>query len=267
MEQFTSSGVKLTVFNDESCPIDYASYNSREPNCNVKCHSHNFTQIIYVIEGELSVHAEKEYICQKGDVAIIPDGVVHSIYSEKGYKELLIGFKPEFTGDDLHKQICSITSITKETMPDLLSTVSDTVKWFDKLSIIARDIILTYLNLFLLLVSHNLSDRQSSNFVKKLSDYLDSSLDREPSITEIANIFFISVSHLQRLCHQHFGMGVKSLYNKKRYAHSCSLLTGSDMTAKEIGEAIGFSSAANFSAFFKKHSGMTPVAYRKNNLK
>ena len=266
MQQFTATNSKPIFFYDEQCLFQYAEYNSREPNVNVKCHSHNFTQIIYVLEGTLSIHAEKEYKCNKGEIAIIPPGIVHSIYSETGYKEFLIGFNKDYSEDNIHHRTISLTAITKEYMPDLMPTVYDMIKWLDKFSIIAKDIILTYLNLFILLVANNLSDSQSSNFVKKLSDYLDSTLDKELSLTEIADSFFISVSHLQRLCHQHFGVGVKTLYNKKRYARACSLLTGSDMTAKEIGEAIGFSTAANFSAFFKKHSGMTPVAYRKNNL-
>jgi AraC-like DNA-binding protein len=56
----------------------------------------------------------------------------------------------------------------------------------------------------------------------------------------------------------------------KEYIQSCILLSSkrmlyfSDLSAKEIGYEMGFSEPANFSAFFKKHTGTAPSHYRES---
>ena len=134
------------------------------------------------------------------------------------------------------------------------------------MSLDADNIRMTYINLFLLLVANRRTKHQESNFGTRLSEYLDQNLKNEISIPEIESKLSISPSHLQRLCHKYFGTGVKTLYNKKRFAKACSLLIDTRLSAKDISIEIGFSTATNFSSFFKKHSGVAPLTYRKNNI-
>ena len=41
------------------------------------------------------------------------------------------------------------------------------------------------------------------------------------------------------------------------------MVAKSELTFKQISEAMGFASESYFNAFFKKHVGITPGAYKK----
>lgn len=266
MQRYTATDSKLTVFDEKSYPIDYAVYNSRTKDHLVKTHSHDFYQLIYIIDGDLTIKADKKYECFKGDFIILPPRQIHSLSSKNGYKELLIGFKKCDDCENQHYALASCQNVFRASTPNLLPMVTDIAKWLGNLSTYSQSIIINYVNLFLLLAANHMTNSGHYDFGTRLSDYLDKHLESEISIDEISVALSISASHLQRLCHQYFGTGVKNLFNKKRFAKACALLTNTTLSSKEIGEITGFSTAANFSAFFKKHSGMSPLTYRKNNF-
>lgn len=266
MEQYQGANSKLTIFDNSMFPIDHAAYNIRFKEFSVKEHYHDFYQLIYIIDGSAIVKIDKMYECNKGEVIIVPPGAKHSIKTVTGYRELLIKFHRCNDIENQHYTLASSTSIYHANVSKLLSMANDIIKWIDNYSLISANIITNYVNLFLLLIANHQTADQSSNIGSKLSDYLDCNLDRDLSIDEISRAFAISSSHLQRLCHQYFGMGIKSLFNKKRFSKACALLSDTDMSSKKIGEIVGFSTSANFSSFFKKHSGTTPINYRKNSI-
>ena len=264
--QYQAANSKLTVFDESLFPIEYVGYNSREAGFSVDHHCHDFYQLIFIIDGSITVRADKTYKCHKGDVIILPPHAEHSIRTPDGYQELLIVFSKCDNPDNQHYSLASSSDIYYSGVANLSSMAKDIIKWIDNYSLISANIIANYINLFMLLIANHKKNSLASHFSSRLSDYLDRNLERELSIDEISDALSISSSHLQRLCHHHFGMGVKSLFNKKRFAKACMLLADTSLSSKEIGEIIGFSTSANFSTFFKKHSGTTPINYRKNNI-
>ena len=52
----------------------------------------------------------------------------------------------------------------------------------------------------------------------------------------------------------------------KTIAEAKSLLQNSALSIKDITYKLGFSETAHFSNFFKKHTNISPVQYRKTDL-
>ncbi len=73
----------------------------------------------------------------------------------------------------------------------------------------------------------------------------------------------ISADHLNRTVKQFLGKTVKEYIQSRLVVESKRLLVFSSLTAREICFALGFSEPANFSAFFKKRTGMTPSEFRR----
>lgn len=268
MKQIRKPHSAITEFDESAHPIISANYHKRFADYKLEKHYHEYFQLIYITDGEMSLYADKKYECHEGDIIIIPPYQSHSISSKDGYRQLGVEFE---ACSDPRNQHYALANPVKSVVyysyaPKFLTMANEIIKWINDLSLDSINIRMTYINLFLLLVANRQANYQSSNFGTRLSEYLDQNLDREISISEISDRLSVSSSHLQRLCHQYFGMGVKTLFNKKRFAKACILLIDTQLSAKEIGMEIGFSTAANFSSFFKKHSGVTPLTYRKNNV-
>lgn len=83
------------------------------------------------------------------------------------------------------------------------------------------------------------------------------------SLTELAEQYNFSPSHLSELFKKHIGMNFLHFLHDTRIRHACSLLITSDMNGMEIAMEVGFGSFRTFSRIFRELKGMTPIQYRK----
>jgi AraC-like DNA-binding protein len=82
---------------------------------------------------------------------------------------------------------------------------------------------------------------------------------------EFADHLKLSPNHLNALLKKHTGQPVSMHIKNRLLDESKALLLQTDWTLQDIGYAIGFSDQPNFSAFFKKLTGMTPADFRKQS--
>ncbi|MBE6637384.1 MAG: helix-turn-helix domain-containing protein [Ruminococcaceae bacterium] len=81
------------------------------------------------------------------------------------------------------------------------------------------------------------------------------------ALEDFASLCNISVSYIKQLFHQYCGVSPKAYYNnlRIRYARKC-LEDG--WTIAQVANEMNFSSPNYFSAFFKKKTGLSPLAYK-----
>jgi AraC family transcriptional regulator len=103
-----------------------------------------------------------------------------------------------------------------------------------------------------------LSPRQLRRIVDFIGD-IDTGC---PSIAELAQLCDISERHLMRVFKDTTGLTVGAYVEQMRTGRARDLLHR-NLPVKEIGAQLGFSSASHFSAAFRKATGMTPTAYRR----
>ncbi len=74
----------------------------------------------------------------------------------------------------------------------------------------------------------------------------------------------LSSDYLNRVIKSKIGKTTKDYIQSRIIIEAKRLLYFSDMSNKEIGYELGFSEPSNFSAFFKKTTGLSPSIFKKN---
>ena len=82
------------------------------------------------------------------------------------------------------------------------------------------------------------------------------------ALEDVSAYLGFSRSYFSRFFHRYQKEGFSAYLQKKRISFAMELLSGRDLTLKEIAERSGFSSTGYFSAVFKKAVGETPSQYR-----
>ena len=99
--------------------------------------------------------------------------------------------------------------------------------------------------------------------VQRIKTLIESNLDRELSLSEMARLVHLSVSHLQHLFKNEMGQSPARYVQKLRLMRARDLLEGSSLSVKQIMIRIGTKDRSNFERRFKRAYKLTPIQYRK----
>ncbi|MBO4453514.1 MAG: helix-turn-helix domain-containing protein [Paludibacteraceae bacterium] len=104
---------------------------------------------------------------------------------------------------------------------------------------------------------------ENEKFLSTLHQFMEQNIDNaEMTIDDIADATHMSRSSLNRKMHELFNLSAKDFVQAARIKHACNLLRTTDMAAKEVAYACGFSDPRYFSKSFKANTGDTPTEYR-----
>ena len=84
------------------------------------------------------------------------------------------------------------------------------------------------------------------------------------SLDDVVKASNFSHGHLCRLFKKYTGERIIDAFSRIKMQHACRLLTNPDLTVLQISSLVGYDSQSNFINQFKKYTGITPSAYRKN---
>jgi AraC family transcriptional regulator, transcriptional activator of pobA len=80
---------------------------------------------------------------------------------------------------------------------------------------------------------------------------------------DYANQLSVHVNHLNAAVQEVTGKSTTTHINERILGEAKSLLTHTDWSVADIAFALGFEYASYFNNFFKKHTGITPLTFRK----
>ncbi|NQX30052.1 AraC family transcriptional regulator [Microbacteriaceae bacterium VKM Ac-2854] len=111
------------------------------------------------------------------------------------------------------------------------------------------------------------SDRQrgapeSGDRIHLAQDYLREHLDAPTSVTELAQLAGMSVSHFSARFKQSAGIGVVEYVKRLRSARARELLITTEAAIGDIARAVGYGDAFYFSRQFRAVNGTSPSEYR-----
>ncbi|MHB1452491.1 MAG: AraC family transcriptional regulator [Saccharofermentanales bacterium] len=98
-------------------------------------------------------------------------------------------------------------------------------------------------------------------------EYMVRNHDRDISVADAAAHVFLSQGYFTRAFRDMTGMSPINFLIQVRVDHACRLLAEGDFKVAGIARTVGFASPQRFNAAFRKHTGITPVEYRRNILK
>jgi AraC family transcriptional regulator len=99
-------------------------------------------------------------------------------------------------------------------------------------------------------------------WLHRARELLDDCPNQPHALVDVATAAGVHPGHLARAFRQHYHCTVGEYLRRHRVERACRLLCGS-MTLAEVALRTGFADQSHFSATFKRHTGMTPAAYRK----
>lgn len=99
--------------------------------------------------------------------------------------------------------------------------------------------------------------------VQRVKTLIESSFDRELSVSEMARFVDLSVSHLQHLFKNEMGQSPAHYVQALRLKQARELLESSSLSIKQIMIRVGAKDRSNFERRFKQAYKLTPVQYRR----
>lgn len=110
-------------------------------------------------------------------------------------------------------------------------------------------------------------DTTGDNLIRTFKTLVNNNYKKEHSTTFYANELFITPDHLNRTFKAKIGKTAKDYIQARIITEAKRLLYFTDLSNKEIAYELGFNEPANFSAFFKKHTQVSPSSFKKNEVK
>lgn len=109
-------------------------------------------------------------------------------------------------------------------------------------------------------------DTTGDNLIRSFRKAVNEHYKKEHSTSYYAELLHITPDHLNRTFRSKVGKTAKDFIQSRIITEAKRLLYFTDLTTKEIAYELGFNEPANFSAFFKKHTDLSPSEFKKNEI-
>ncbi len=253
---------------------------------------YDFYQLLYIDGGEYSFSIGGErYTLQNGQLFLCPPDRCRENGEINRVQAGLISFRSSSLAvEELAGRVFTPTEKQRAVLSELLSEGGRIFGKIEKKGELfgqwpAPDVSSVELSLFkskleLLLTSlcrgadkggEALSPQNRANYrdylYGRLCMFLADHLFESPTVDQIAEHMGISKSSLKRLCYEKTGGGVIKLFLGMKTEEAKRLLDKTDLNVGEIAEQLGFSGVHYFSRFFKKQTGLSPLAYARSGIK
>jgi len=96
----------------------------------------------------------------------------------------------------------------------------------------------------------------------RIQQRLDSTLNKELKIEDIARQMGLSTEHFIRQFKHHFGISPKAYHTRARLQEAARWLRGSDKSIKAVAYGLGFGDPKSFMRRFRQHLGVKPSDLR-----
>ena len=104
-----------------------------------------------------------------------------------------------------------------------------------------------------------------SEIIAKIDNIISCYYMYDIKLIDVAECFFVSEHSLNRLIYEYYHDTFHSLLTKRRMRIAATFLKNTDETVAKIADKAGYPSLSNFYTAFKKHYGMLPADYRREN--
>ncbi len=243
-------------------------------------HCHNYAQLLFGWRGQMACEFSREAgQLESGSVAIVPASEGHMFSGLSDDSELLVIDLAPFDPFIQALELACNTSF-KETLfqqPDIISLNSDMLPLLDFAAgqlAYERGPVNPLVNCQLVsLFMTQLCQLHSANFnqimpykrldVAMFNRFIDGRLFEPPTNSELADLMYVSESHLYSLCHNAFAMTPQQYVMSRRMLKAQFLLINTNMALAIIAAELGFSDASSFSRAYKSHYQKTPSSTRR----
>ena len=240
-------------------------------------HTHNCSELFYVIEGQGQFLIENQtYPVSVNDLVIVNPNVLHTEVSLNAspLKYIVLGVEGlELTAsaEDDNTNFCIINfKNIKDTilhhLQNMLFEIEHQKPGYEIICQDSMEILIVLLgrqtNFSTLLTPIN---KKTSRLCSLAKRYIDSHYQENITLDQLAEVCHVSKYHLAHAFTEEYGVSPINYLISKRLEEAEHLLRTTDFSLSLISNTTGFSSSSYFAQIFKKQNGMSPTEYRKSN--
>ena len=223
-----------------------------------RLHAHPTVEIVCQIEGETRTEVgDRSLTLHPGEILLIPAGVPHRGVSDGGFRDLALCIRnAEFDAVEL---LC-----------DSAGTVTSVISVIARLLLEQESGYEAEADLLAQAVCRMIADRigasRGSPDVERVRNELYANLSRSDlSVSELIARTGYDKDYFRRRFKKETGKTPSEYLTDLRMTYAKELLSDQKhLPVKAIAESCGFSDSLYFSTCFKRHCGMSPLAYRKS---
>lgn len=172
-----------------------------------------------------------------------------------------------FTGSDISQVIDSLKISVLTPLDAPMEYFSEIFKKIEKNSVAddaLSQITTEYYTLRLLTLLSKIAPHfNKKSLMMRATEEMSHNYPRPYDATKYAKMFSMSVGRFNHLFKEVIGISPQKYYTNLRMENACQLIEYTDLSIKEIGQKVGYENHVYFSQAFKKHTGRSPIEYRK----
>ena len=246
-------------------------------------HSHDFHKIVMFISGDVTYHIEgKAYKLEPGDILLVGSTEIHKpqISPDRIYERIVLWVYPDFLekNNTSNTNLLQCFQLAKERQQHLIRLEGDrnvvVMGILEKLektlssNDYGNDVLARGQFLQLMVMINRLYPKVGNEYgincydegISKIISFINSNIQEELSIDNIAGRFFMSRYSLMHKFKKETGSTVYDYIVRKRISMA-KILIRKGMAISQIAQECGFGDYSSFERSFKKNLGMTPREY------
>ena len=238
-------------------------------------HTHNCSELFYVIEGQGQFLIENQtYPVSVNDLVIVNPNVSHTEVSLNAtpLKYIVLGVEGlELTAtngnDNTNFCIINFKNLRENILLCLHNMLTEIENKPTGYEIICQD--LMEILIVLLGRQTNFStilapvSKKTSRLCGSTKRYIDTHYQENITLDQLAEVCHVSKYHLAHAFTEEYGISPINYLISKRISEAEHLLKTTDFSLSLISNTTGFSSSSYFAQIFRKQKGMSPTEYRK----
>lgn len=260
-------------------------------NTGLDLHLHNYFEIVYVVEGECSqVFEEEEIKIKKGEFTFIPPYQVHDILVEENslvfgllirkstfeqfFFEILQDNNPlsAFFNQVLYGQRKISFHFSAQPSDRLLRVFQNIFEECYMQNFYFNQNCLNYVRILFVEILRAIDsyDKNTATFMEgNIPAILGYIRRHQNNITleTLAEGFHYNKVYLGKLIKNKTGMNYNEILNQFRIHKGEEMLCNTELSISEISKECGYNSLDHFTRTFKKIKGISPLSFRKENIK
>ena len=230
-------------------------------------HMHRCFELIYVLEGSLEVHIEREtYRVSTGEIILIKPNRIHDLRTTDTSRHKLCIFSPELIAAVSGKLMkYRLPSPVLREIPDLYRELFLRV---DEGATTAgiKGFLYCLCDLYCKELDLTAEDASSRNdhLVRNVFLYVENNMHLPCTLEGVAGALGYSASYLSRTFCAAVGIPFKAYVRKIKINFGCYLLENTDEHVTDIVSRCGYTSVATFNHNFKEQMSCSPTEYRRS---
>lgn len=267
--QYNINSENIEKLNARLLSISFSKY---EKDWSSVFHTHPFTELFFVVNGEGKfLFRDETYMIKAGDLIIIPPYLEHTEQSihQSPLEYYVIGldgisFLPE------NKQTCvqifcnfHNNKLISDLFSQMLYEIRHQSYGSERICQNLLEILIIRIIRSQHLIPVSLNTTHMSKECAQIKEYLDTNYAENITLDTLTELTHMNKYYMAHSFAKYTGQSPIQYLNQRRMEAACTLLTNTDYSISTIASAIGFSSQSYFTQTFRKNYGTTPIKYRQ----